>query len=76
MDNIGNETINKEFKVFNFYNAGLELSNEDGVSLIENKKWIFKTFLMDNKSLNHEKIMFDQFMDHKKDFYIHLLKYF
>ena len=31
MDNIGNETINKEFKVFNFYNAGLELSNEDGV---------------------------------------------
>ncbi len=46
MDNIGIETINKEYKVFNFYNVGLELSNEDSISLLENKKWIFNEYTL------------------------------
>ena len=48
MDNIGIETINKEYKVFNFYNVGLELSNEDSISLLENKKWIFNEYTLKN----------------------------
>ena len=48
MDNIGNETIYKEFKIFNFYNVGLELSNNDGILLLENKKWIFNEYTLKN----------------------------
>jgi hypothetical protein len=48
MDNIGTETINREYKVFNFYNVGLELSNEDGILLLENKKWIFNEYTLKN----------------------------
>lgn len=48
MDNIGNETIDKEFKIFNFFNIGLELSNDDSIELIENKKWIFNDNVIKN----------------------------
>ena len=48
MNNIGIETINTEFKVFNFYNVGLELSNEDSISLLESKKWIFNDYTLKN----------------------------
>jgi hypothetical protein len=48
MDNIGNETINKEFKIFNFFNIGLELSNDDGIELINNRKWIFNDYVIKN----------------------------
>ncbi len=48
MDNIGDETIEKEFKIFNFYNIGLELSNEDAIDLISNKKWIFNNCVIKN----------------------------
>jgi len=46
--NIGSETLNKEFKVFNFYNIGLELSNEEAIDLILNKKWIFNNNILYN----------------------------
>ncbi len=48
MDNIGNETIDKEFKIFNFFNIGLEISNDDGIELIISKKWIFNNYVIKN----------------------------
>jgi len=47
-DNIGIETIYDEYKSFNFYNIGLELTNEDASYLIENKKWIFNENIIKN----------------------------
>jgi hypothetical protein len=47
-DNIGLETYNKEFKVFNFYSGGLEITNDDAITLIQNKKWIFNNYIMNN----------------------------
>ena len=48
MDNIGDETIDKEFKIFNFFTIGLELSNEDAIDLVDNKKWIFNDNIIKN----------------------------
>ena len=50
-DNIGYETENKEYKeykVFNFYNIGLELSTDDACELVDNKKWIFNDYVIKN----------------------------
>ena len=47
-DNIGLETENIEFKVFNFYSGGLLLSNDDAITLIQNKKWIFNESIINN----------------------------
>ena len=47
-DNIGLETYNREFKVFNFYSGGLEISNDNAITLIQNKKWIFNEHIMNN----------------------------
>ncbi len=47
-DNIGLETYNKEFKVFNFYSGGLEISNDDAIKLIQSKKWIFNDNIINN----------------------------
>ena len=47
-DNIGLETYNREFKVFNFYSGGLEILNDDAIILIQNKKWIFNNSIMNN----------------------------
>jgi len=48
MDNLGNETIDIEYKVFNLFNIGLEMSNEDIETLIINKKWIFNNYIIRN----------------------------
>ena len=47
-DNIGLETENIEYKVFNFYSGGLLLSNDDAIILIQNKKWIFNNSILNN----------------------------
>jgi hypothetical protein len=47
-DNIGLETENIEYKVFNFYSGGLLLSNDDAITLIQNKKWIFNNSILNN----------------------------
>jgi hypothetical protein len=35
-----------------------------GIGYIKNKQWIFKSFIMENKTLESEKIMFDQYMEY------------
>jgi hypothetical protein len=35
-----------------------------GLGYEKNKKWVFQTFLMENKSLESEEIMFNQFLDY------------
>lgn len=40
-DNIGSETLYKEYKEFSFHPCGLLLSNEDALSLLESNEWIF-----------------------------------
>jgi hypothetical protein len=47
-DNLGLETHYKEYKVFNFFPKGVELSNEEAYDLIQNKRWIFNSTSLDN----------------------------
>jgi len=44
-DNIGLEDIYKEYKEFNFFNNGINFSNDDAISLLENNCWIFNKFV-------------------------------
>jgi hypothetical protein len=47
-DNLGNETVYKEYKLFNFFNSGLGIDNETSILLIKNKKWIFNNNVIEN----------------------------
>lgn len=47
-DNLGNETLYKEYKLFNFFSAGLGIDNEISTLLINNKKWIFNNNVIEN----------------------------
>ena len=47
-DNLGNETIFTEYKLFNFFNSGLKIDNSDSILLIKNKKWIFNEDVLEN----------------------------
>lgn len=48
LDNLGNETLNIEYKVFNLYNIGLKISYEDAEQLVNNNKWIFNNYIIKN----------------------------
>jgi hypothetical protein len=45
---IDEETIYKEYKVFNLYSSGIGISNEDASDLIISKKWIFNKIILIN----------------------------
>jgi hypothetical protein len=46
--NLNFETLYKEYKSFNFFPCGLEMSNEDCYDLVKSNKWIYNEIIIKN----------------------------